>query len=312
MDRHKKLTRFDKRFADFESFSGSIRNWDVDFCQLDRGDFQAEMTQLETPEVLITHAFFNRKLEQKGKAPPGAWTFAFLQPSSPEIIWRGQKVSCQNMMLYPPGSEIDALSPPGFHVLTLSVPLKVFEGWDALNRLDGGRKTLPLCAVTEVNPLILTAIRSTAQHATSINDLGCPVFQNLIKDLQDLIVTALGSAHTVRPKPSIEKRTHIIKILTVYIDEHLENPISLAELSIVAGASLRTVQYAFMDRLGVTPKKYIKIRRLNRVHRELLKRDNRTKVISDVANDWGFWHMGQFASDYRRLFGELPSETLIK
>jgi AraC family ethanolamine operon transcriptional activator len=32
--------------------------------------------------------------------------------------------------------------------------------------------------------------------------------------------------------------------------------------------------------------------------------------IADVANRWGFWHMGQFAADYRRQFGELPSETV--
>ena len=30
---------------------------------------------------------------------------------------------------------------------------------------------------------------------------------------------------------------------------------------------------------------------------------------ANVAHRWGFWHMGQFARDYRRLFGELPSET---
>jgi AraC family transcriptional regulator, ethanolamine operon transcriptional activator len=33
-------------------------------------------------------------------------------------------------------------------------------------------------------------------------------------------------------------------------------------------------------------------------------------TIGDIANTWGFWHMGQFAADYRRQFGELPSETL--
>ena len=33
--------------------------------------------------------------------------------------------------------------------------------------------------------------------------------------------------------------------------------------------------------------------------------------VAEVASRWGFWHMGQLAADYRQLFGELPSETLI-
>jgi AraC family ethanolamine operon transcriptional activator len=32
--------------------------------------------------------------------------------------------------------------------------------------------------------------------------------------------------------------------------------------------------------------------------------------IGDVAARWGFWHFSQFSADYRRMFGELPSETL--
>ncbi|MEO1130540.1 MAG: helix-turn-helix domain-containing protein, partial [Planctomycetota bacterium] len=32
--------------------------------------------------------------------------------------------------------------------------------------------------------------------------------------------------------------------------------------------------------------------------------------IADVAGAHGFWHMGQFAADYRRMFGERPSETV--
>jgi AraC family ethanolamine operon transcriptional activator len=45
------------------------------------------------------------------------------------------------------------------------------------------------------------------------------------------------------------------------------------------------------------------------VRRELVPTTPPVKVV-DVANRWGFWHMGQLAADYRRQFGELPSETL--
>jgi hypothetical protein len=31
---------------------------------------------------------------------------------------------------------------------------------------------------------------------------------------------------------------------------------------------------------------------------------------AEVFKQWGFWHMGQFAKDYKFMFGQLPSETL--
>jgi AraC family ethanolamine operon transcriptional activator len=32
--------------------------------------------------------------------------------------------------------------------------------------------------------------------------------------------------------------------------------------------------------------------------------------VQDVAAAWGFWHLSQFATDYRKLFGTRPSDTL--
>lgn len=52
--------------------------------------------------------------------------------------------------------------------------------------------------------------------------------------------------------------------------------------------------------------------RLNQVRKSLRVADPKTSLIADLANDMGFWHMGQFAKDYRSFFGELPSETLKK
>lgn len=50
--------------------------------------------------------------------------------------------------------------------------------------------------------------------------------------------------------------------------------------------------------------------RLSGVHRSLRNADPGRTRVADVANEWGFWHMGQLAADYRKQFGELPSETL--
>ena len=63
---------------------------------------------------------------------------------------------------------------------------------------------------------------------------------------------------------------------------------------------------------GVSPKQYLQIYRLNQVQRRLQhSRDSETTVARE-AEAWGFWHMGQFSRDYRRMFGELPSQTLAQ
>lgn len=33
-------------------------------------------------------------------------------------------------------------------------------------------------------------------------------------------------------------------------------------------------------------------------------------TVKDAAMQWGFWHLGQFATDYQQLFAEKPSLTL--
>jgi len=70
------------------------------------------------------------------------------------------------------------------------------------------------------------------------------------------------------------------------------------------------LQYAFRKRFGMPPKSYLLAMRLNGVRRGLKNADTTSSTITDLATQWGLWHMSQFAADYRRLFGELPSETM--
>jgi AraC family ethanolamine operon transcriptional activator len=129
-------------------------------------------------------------------------------------------------------------------------------------------------------------------------------------DLLDLLLLALVNHTGVRkPSPMARRRSKAFDRALEVIEEMEGEPVSLSDLCRYASVSERTLQYAFRERLSVTPKEYIQLFRLNRVRGELRTTAARDVLISDIANQFGFWHLGQFAADYRKFFGELPSET---
>ena len=96
------------------------------------------------------------------------------------------------------------------------------------------------------------------------------------------------------------------------INEHPSEALTVQDLSEAVHVSERTLRRLFERESGMSPKKYLLSHRLHGVHRQLRQSSPSEHRVSDVANAWGFWHMGQFAKNYRFFFGELPSVTLKK
>jgi AraC-like DNA-binding protein len=57
------------------------------------------------------------------------------------------------------------------------------------------------------------------------------------------------------------------------------------------------------------PMRYVTERRLAAVHARLLRAGAADEVTA-IATDLGFTQLGRFAIDYRKVFGESPSQTL--
>lgn len=95
-----------------------------------------------------------------------------------------------------------------------------------------------------------------------------------------------------------------------YIAEHLTEELTLDEIVTAAETSASTLLRAFRLHRGTTPMRYVKQLRLEAVHRSLLAAEPSAAKVSDLASDYGFFQFGRFAADYKRMFGELPSETL--
>jgi len=98
--------------------------------------------------------------------------------------------------------------------------------------------------------------------------------------------------------------------VTAYIEENAHKDLTLSDLVEVSGMSARSLYLGFSQAYGTGPMAYLKRVKLGRCREDLLAASPDTEFVGDIAAIWGFYHLSSFARDYRKVFGELPSESL--
>jgi len=106
------------------------------------------------------------------------------------------------------------------------------------------------------------------------------------------------------------KRDFAVKKAIELINNNINQLFSIPQLCALVGVSERTLLSAFKEKYKVSPSNYIKAFRLNLVKQEIFNSED--KSISKIAGKYHFWHMGQFAKDFKNQFGILPSEVKKK
>lgn len=85
--------------------------------------------------------------------------------------------------------------------------------------------------------------------------------------------------------------------------------LDMHDLARRTGFSRRSLERIFHDRVGTTPGRWFRNIRLNGALRDLVAPVS-GRSVTDVAVRWGFRHLSRFSEQYRKTFGELPSQTL--
>jgi AraC family ethanolamine operon transcriptional activator len=113
-----------------------------------------------------------------------------------------------------------------------------------------------------------------------------------------------------RPGRRKVSRAKIIARSKELLEQREGRIVSVGELASAADVSERTLRTAFNEFFGVGPVRYLQLRQLQQVRRALRAADPDAVTVSKILVEHDEWEFGQFAARYRRLFGELPSETL--
>ena len=309
---------FIRQYNDFEELTATLHGYDIDLQQLDRGQFTATTQQVVSGAVLLSHFIATRRLEVHGNSPANLRTFGIPAEECRPIVWGEQLGDNNTILVYRNGTELEIVSLPFSRAIDLSIPEDTLNqqcqtlGYPEIDAIIGDNKMLT-CTPKDMHTLRSALYRVCLALSDDPSLIGTIGMQQEIElELPQLLLSALCSAKAQPSRSTPERKQRALKKAVDYIKTFSNHPITLNVLCQETQVSARTLQSAFLDYFGMSPKAYLRVQRLNAAHKELFTASPVGTKVADVACRRGFWHMGQFAADYKRLFRELPSETLKK
>lgn len=141
-----------------------------------------------------------------------------------------------------------------------------------------------------------------------------PGSHQFLLQLEQLLISALLHAqpHTysdvlVSDKPSIAP--HHVRLAEEYMATNFSEDISLQILAEISGVSVAALCQGFQKFRGISPMKLLKIMRLERAY-ETLSHAGTEASVTEISQACGFRQSGRFSVEYKKRFGQSPSETL--
>jgi len=124
-----------------------------------------------------------------------------------------------------------------------------------------------------------------------------------------LLETVPHNYSTQLQRPASPAVPRQLKRAMEYMHAHAGADIRMVDVARETGTSVRSLQAAFQQFKNTTPIGYLRKIRLQGARRALLD-SGHSRLVAEIARDWGFSHMGRFAALYYQSFGEMPSETV--
>ena len=120
---------------------------------------------------------------------------------------------------------------------------------------------------------------------------------------QEVLINFLLSAKEFKQSQMCTVNPVITKAIA-YIDDNITAPLQVETLCEVLYITKSHLHHLFIKHMNISPKKYIMLRKLHMVQRELAAGGSPT----EVAARYGFANYSTFYRNYRKIFGTMPSD----
>lgn len=111
---------------------------------------------------------------------------------------------------------------------------------------------------------------------------------------------------------AVRRHAAIMRRFYQVIEKYLDQPFDMPQLAREVGTSERTLTACCQEHLGMGPKRFLILRRMNMMRRDLQRAAPGETSVTEIATRYGFWQFGRLAVAYKAVFGESPSATLAR
>ena len=303
--------------TDAAELTQAVRDWNFEFMQLSSGTFRANGAMLQLDGVSIARVSMSRTLLQKGFATCG--TFAVFIPGagSGPVFANGQLVETGQCATLAEGAQLEAISHEGYMDVCFGLDLTVCRS--QLEALKGGALDLAQGAsiaapgpdwtneiLDRVDWLLATVTEypqclGDSRVRASLTDQALAAMLRFDNSPADVDATTHGARAS---------RRAAVRIAREFIHSRLSEPLRLSDLCRHANLQVRSLEYGFREVTGLDPR---------RVHpvatAQCRQKGPATEQVGAAALDLGDRNGRRILApqsvslDYRRLFGETPTET---
>lgn len=305
-----------REYEDPSAFADAVQNAHLRLMPQKAGCFQAKVTQVRLPVVNLSHAEESLpRLALIETAPGRIYVRPTLYDDPPRMMDGQDELPGTLRLRHEATLGVEHTTTPSV-LRALSLPREALQarmaallGRDVDSMLRGPLRWRPAAADFAALVTLHQQAIGLARDAPHI--LAHPVAAAALDTrIAEVLLSAWGRA-TALPERAAQRRGDLVMSRVLRCIEDVPTaPLSLTALCETAGCSAKTLEMLFRERLGQTPLRYLRWRRLWLAHRALVVADPRTTTVSAIALDCGFWELGRFAGAYRVLFGQPPSVTL--
>ncbi|WP_197527309.1 helix-turn-helix domain-containing protein [Pirellulimonas nuda] len=302
---------FEIATGDVDDLSRLYPGWEGRFQQVSAGAFRGNVQVVQGQLIRAFRGTTNQVLLTRGSSQPGWIDFSPITPRNHKSRWQGRQCDPNHLVVRGGQVGVDNVAARDAEIVTLSVPIDLIRrAANSVLRLKGDPARIDwrcLC----VEPTALAVLeqlvkRIAARSASDASSSDC------YADEQECVVAALNVLSSRNGTCALEprgNRASLVRRAEEYLRERLASTVGLIDLCEELDVSARTMQYAFRERFGIGPIEYLRMLRLNAVRADLKTARTQGLCVRDVARRWGYRHLSNFAADYKRHFGVLPSKA---